>query len=258
VTGEVHGVPLLRCEGVSRSFGGLEALVEVSLTARRGEVTGLIGPNGAGKSTLVSIVAGALRPSSGRIVFCGRDVTGWPSHRLARLGMARTFQMGGEFDRLTVLENLLVAAPRQLGERLRHAFSPRRPWRREESALVESARHLLARFELAKQEDAYAGELSGGQRRLLELARALMTEPSLLLLDEPMAGVNPALMHYLGEHLLHLARSGIGILLVEHDLRLIQQVCDRVVVLAQGKVIGEGTMTDVREMEEVREAYIAG
>ncbi|MGH9299727.1 MAG: ABC transporter ATP-binding protein, partial [Acidimicrobiales bacterium] len=256
--GDRTTTPILDVRHLSRSFGGLQAVADVSFSASRGSITGLIGPNGAGKSTTLAIVAGSLRSSAGSVFFGGTDVTGMPSHRLARLGLARTFQMAGDFDRLTVLENLLVAAPRQRGESIRAIYSPRRAWRKQEAELVEKGRALLDRFELADHEDAYAGELSGGQRRLMELARALMADPSLLLLDEPMAGVNPRLMHHLGEHLLDLARSGLAIVLVEHELRLIEQVCDHVVVLAQGKVIGAGSMAEVRQMEEVLEAYIAG
>jgi neutral amino acid transport system ATP-binding protein len=243
---------------LSRSFDGLQAVADVSFSATSGRITGLIGPNGAGKSTALAIVAGSLKPSAGSVFFMGRNVTGMPSYRLARLGIARTFQMVGDFDRLTVLENLLVAAPRQRGERIREIYSLRRSWRQQEAAMVERARGLLARFELSNSENTCAGELSGGQRRLMELARALMADPTLLLLDEPMAGVNPRLMHQLGEHLLSLARSGLAIVLVEHELRLIEQVCDHVVVLAQGRVIGTGSMAEVRQIDEVLEAYIAG
>lgn len=250
--------PILEVRHLSRSFGGLRAVSDVSFCAHEGRIIGLIGPNGAGKSTTLAIVAGSLRPSAGSVWFCGRNVTGLASYQLARLGIARTFQIGGDFDRLTVLENLLVAAPHQDGERLRSVYSLRRSWREQESVLVERARALLARFQLADHENAYAGELSGGQRRLMELARALMAEPTLLLLDEPMAGVNPRLMGYLGEHLLELARTGFTIVLVEHELRLIEQVCDHIVVLAQGAVIGEGSMAAVRQMDEVLEAYLAG
>jgi ABC-type branched-subunit amino acid transport system ATPase component len=166
--------------------------------------------------------------------------------------------MRGEFDRLTVLENLLVAAPGQLGEKARWLALPGRKWRHQQSELVEKARGLLQRFELTEREDAYATELSGGQRRLMELARALMADPSALLLDEPMAGVNPTLSRQLGAHLLDLARSGLAIILVEHELGLIEQVCDHVVAMAQGRVIAEGSMASLREHAEVVDAYIVG
>jgi ABC-type branched-subunit amino acid transport system ATPase component len=172
--------------------------------------------------------------------------------------MIRTFQMRGEFDRLTVLENLLVAAPGQLGERISNVYSIRRTWRRQQQELVEHARELLGRFGIASHENVYASELSGGQRRLMELARALMARPRLLLLDEPMAGVSPAIRGELAEHLLDVASSGIAIVLVEHELQFVENVCEHVLVLAQGKVIGEGKMSALREHAAVVDAYLTG
>jgi branched-chain amino acid transport system ATP-binding protein len=166
--------------------------------------------------------------------------------------------MRGEFDRLTVLENLLVAAPGQLGERFRNIYSVRRTWRRQQRGLVDQARDLLARFELGSHENSYAAELSGGQRRLMELARALMAQPRLLLLDEPMAGVSPALRDRLSQHLLDVAGSGIAIVLVEHELQFVEDVCGHVLVLAQGTVIGEGKMSALREQAAVLDAYLTG
>ena len=253
-----RGVPVIQVRGVSCVFGGLRAVDDVSFAAPAGRVTGLIGPNGAGKSTTLGVVAGAVRPAAGSVLYKGRDITSWPSYRRARQGLVRTFQMRGEFDHLTLLENLLVAAPDQLGEKARWLAVPGRRWRSQERALVEKARQLLERFELSDREDAYASELSGGQRRLMELARALMADPSALLLDEPMAGVNPTLSRQLGDHLLELAKSGLAVILVEHELRLIEQVCDHVVAMAQGRVIAEGTMSALREQAEVVDAYIVG
>jgi ABC-type branched-subunit amino acid transport system ATPase component len=250
--------PLLDVRGVSVSFGGVQAVADVSLSAAAGSVTGLIGPNGAGKSTALGVVAGAIKATRGVVEFAGTDVSSFPSYRRARLGMVRTFQMHGEFARLTVLENLLVAAPDQRGESLRSLFSLRGSWRRQERSLVAEARDLLARFGLESHEDAYASELSGGQRRLMELARALMAHPQLLLLDEPMAGVSPAMRNSLGEHLLEVASGGIGIVLVEHELRFVENVCENVYVLAQGSVIGEGSMSALREQASVLDAYLAG
>ncbi|MHB8220998.1 MAG: ABC transporter ATP-binding protein [Acidimicrobiales bacterium] len=231
---------------------------DVSFVAPAGQVTGLIGPNGAGKSTTLGIVAGAIKPAGGSIRFAGQEVTHLPSYRRARLGMIRTFQMRGEFHRLTVLENLLVAAPGQQGEKVRGVFSPKRSWHRQERALVDQGRELLYRFGILDHEDAYAEELSGGQRRLMELARALMARPRLLLLDEPMAGVSPMMRDQLSHHLLEVAQGGIGIVLVEHELRFVEQVCAHILVLAQGSVIGEGSMGDLREQSAVLDAYLVG
>ncbi len=250
--------PLLSVRGLSVSFGGVRAVTDVSFSASAGQITGLIGPNGAGKSTTLGMIAGAISPTTGTVEFAGRDITKLPSYRRARLGMIRTFQMRGEFDRLTVLENLLVAAPGQQGEKITSIYSVRRTWRRQQSQLVGQARELLEQFGILSHENAYAAELSGGQRRLMELARALMAEPRLLLLDEPMAGVNPTMRRLIAEHLLQIAASGICIVLVEHELQFVEHVCGHVYVLAQGTVIGEGTMSALREQAAVLDAYLTG
>ncbi len=181
--------PVLAVQHLHREFGGVHAVNGASFTVPPGRITGLIGPNGAGKSTALNIIAGALKPSAGTVSYHGKDITGLPSYKVARHGIIRTFQLSSEFAALTVLENLLVAAPAQRGEALWQAALGKRYWRPQERAMVERARQLLARFDMSAKEDEYAGNLSGGQKRLLELMRGLMANPALLLLDEPMAGV---------------------------------------------------------------------
>jgi branched-chain amino acid transport system permease protein len=252
------GDVVLRAEGLERVFGGVRAVAGVSVEVRRGTLTGLIGPNGAGKSTLLGMLAGTIPPSAGRIVYDGRDVTAVPAYQRARLGLVRTFQLASEFPRLTVLENLLTAVVRHRGDSMRGALRGRRYWRRDEEAAVARARALLDRFGLAEHEDSYAGDLSGGQRRLVEIMRALMADPAVLLLDEPMAGVHPALARRIGEMLLGLCAEGLTILMVEHELAIMDEFCDPVVVMAEGTVLAEGTMRALRGRPEVVEAYLVG
>ncbi len=249
---------LLTVRDARRAFGGVRAVESVSFEVRAGTITGLIGPNGAGKSTMLGIVAGAIRPTAGAITFDGRDVTGLPTYRLARRGLVRTFQLSSEFARLTVLENLLVAAPGQRGESLWGALRGRRSWRRQEAESVEQARTLLDRFALSDKEDEYAGNLSGGQKRLVELMRGLMGWPRLLLLDEPMAGVNPTLARRIAGYLEELRDGGLTMLMVEHELALVERLCDPVVVMAQGRVLSQGTMGELRGRREVVDAYLVG
>jgi ABC-type branched-subunit amino acid transport system ATPase component len=249
---------LLSVRDVSRDFGGLKAVDGATFNALRGRITGLIGPNGAGKSTLIGIVGGAIKPTFGTVVFEGRDVTGLPSHRIARLGLIRTFQLSAEFTKLTVLENLLVAAPHQKGESLLGAELGRLYWGPGEDALVDSAREVLDRFAMTAKENELAANLSGGQKRLLEIMRALMSKPKMLLLDEPFAGVNPTLAREIEGYLLDLRAEGLSMIMVEHELSVVERLCDPVVVMAQGKVIAEGSMRDVGARQEVLDAYLVG
>ena len=221
-------------------------------------VLGLLGPNGAGKSTLMAMLAGAQRPDEGSVWLLGQDVTREPPHRRARLGLSRTFQLSGDLPRLTVLENLVVAVPGQRGERLWSALAGKRTWKRQEEELVIRARSLLNRFDMRRQEDAYVAELSGGQRRLVEIMRALMADPQLLLLDEPFAGVNPSLARRIESHLIDLREDGLTMVLVEHELGVVERCCDPVVVMATGRVIAQGVMADVRTRGDVLDAYLAG
>jgi ABC-type branched-subunit amino acid transport system ATPase component len=253
-----EGSPILSTEGLTKRFGGVMAVDHVCLEVRTGGITGVIGPNGAGKSTMLGLVAGALRPDEGTVRFLGSDVTRQPTYRRSRAGLIRTFQMSGEFAKLTVLENLLVAAPRQTGETWKGYLLGRRVWRREEAEATERARAILRRFNMADTEKALAGNLSGGQKRLLEIMRGLMADPALLLLDEPMAGVNPSLARKVEDHLVELRDEGLAMMLVEHELAAVGRLCDRVLVMAAGRVLAEGSMDELQGNHEVVDAYLAG
>ena len=249
---------MLEAVDIVRDFGGVRAVNDVSLAVRRGTLTGLIGPNGAGKSTLLAILAGTLRASSGTVIYQGQDITGMPAYRRARLGLVRTFQLASEFKRLTVLENLLTAVPSNRGDTLRGAIAGRRYWKGDETAAIARAQAVLSRFGLESIANSYAGDLSGGQRRLVEIMRALMAEPSMLLLDEPMAGVHPNLARRIGNELVALGQEGMTILMVEHELAIMDEFCDPVAVMAEGAVLAEGTMAQLRRRSEVVEAYLVG
>jgi neutral amino acid transport system ATP-binding protein len=249
---------VLRTIDVTRDFGGVQAVAGVSIEVRRGTLTGLIGPNGAGKSTLLAMLAGTLPVTSGQVIYAGTDVTGVPAYRRARRGLVRTFQLASEFKRLTVMENLLSAVPVNRGDSLVGALRGRRYWRRDEEAAIARAWALLDRFGLSGYADTYAGDLSGGQRRLTEIMRALMAEPAVLLLDEPMAGVHPRLARQIGAQLLGLCAEGMTILMVEHELAIMDEFCDPVIVMAEGTVLATGTMAALRARTEVVEAYLVG
>lgn len=251
-------LPLLRAENIARHFEGLRAVDGVSLDLYPGRLTGLIGPNGAGKSTLLAVLAGTLPASGGRVLLDGQDVTHLPAFRRAQRGLVRTFQLSSEFAQLTVLENLLVAVPGHPGDTLLGALRGRPFWWPAEARLVEQARALLERFRMSAAESQYGGSLSGGQRRLVEIMRALMLRPRVLLLDEPMAGVHPSVVDEIASALEGLRDEGLAILMVEHELSMVDRLCDPVIVMAQGRVIGRGSMTALRGQREVVEAYIAG
>ncbi len=249
---------VLQATDVAREFGGVRAVTGVSFALRRGTLTGLIGPNGAGKSTLLAMLAGTLPVSSGRILCQGQDVTRLPAYRRARLGLVRTFQNASEFKQLTVMENLLSAVPGNRGDSFRGALAGPRYWRGDEAAAIARAQALLTRFGLDGEANSYAGNLSGGQRRLVEIMRALMTEPRVLLLDEPMAGVHPNLARRIGTELAALCADGLTVLMVEHELAIMDEFCDPVIVMAEGAVLAEGTMAELRSRTEVVEAYLVG
>jgi neutral amino acid transport system ATP-binding protein len=250
--------PMLIANDIHRHFEGLHAVDGVSIEVPVGQITGLIGPNGAGKSTLLAVLAGTLPASSGSILFDGEDITAWPAYRRARRGLVRTFQLSSEFARLTVIENLLVAAPNNRGDSLLGALRGKGYWIEDERRLVDEARALLKRFGMSAKESDYAGTMSGGQKRLIEIMRALMIKPRLLLLDEPMSGVHPRIVEQIQHYLEGLRAEGLTILMVEHELHMVERLCDSVVVMAQGKVIGSGTMANLRRQREIVDAYLVG
>lgn len=251
--------PLLSAHSISQSFQDVRVLDAVSVDIMDGRLVGLIGPNGAGKSTLLHVLAGVQKPVGGAIQYAGVDITRWPGYRRARHGIIRTFQLSNEFARLTVLENLLVAVPKQPGDTFTEVFTtPRRRWTRRQQQSIASAQLLLERFDMRGKADDYAGDLSGGQKRILEILRAVMAQPRLLLLDEPLAGIHPRVIELVCDYLRELRREGVTILMVEHELDIVEALCDAVVVMAAGRVLFRGSMTEARQRQEVIDAYVAG
>jgi ABC-type branched-subunit amino acid transport system ATPase component len=245
----------LQVSEIVRAFGGVRAVDDASFEVEAGSITGLIGPNGAGKSTLFNCISGFLRPQSGRVLLDGKRIDRRAPHRVARAGLVRTFQTPRALTRMTVLENVMLAAPRQGGERL--AGSLLSSARRREREVRARATELLQLVRLDGEASALAGTLSGGQRKLLDLVRALMVEPRILLLDEPMAGVSPTLRVELLEHILALReRDGLTLLIVEHDLDFVMRASDRVIVMNDGRVIAQGPPEEVRADERVVDAYL--
>lgn len=246
----------LRASGLVKSYGGLDAVAGFDLALPRGRITGLIGPNGAGKTTLLNILSGVERVTKGRIEINGVDVTHQPPHRLAAIGLVRTFQICRDLGALTVLENLLVARPRQSGEALSMALWRPSLVRREEADAIEAAREILTDVDLWRLADAPAASLSGGQKKLLEISRAIMADPAILLLDEPAAGVSPALEPVLVEAIRKIARRGVTVLIVEHDLDVVAALCSHVHVMAQGRQLTEGTFVAVTQDPRVLQVYL--
>lgn len=248
--------PILELIGVSKSFGGVHAVQECSFSVPQGSLTGLIGPNGAGKSTTIDLVSGFKAVDAGRILFEGREIQNRPPHVVSRLGLLRTFQTPREWARLTTLENLLVACIDDQIESLWTALVARRRIDEVDRANRASARALLEEFSLANVVNELAGNLSGGQKRLLEFARMMMARPRLVLLDEPQSGVNPVLAQRMGEGIKQLVASGITVLMVEHNLEFVERLCDSVIVMALGAPITSGSMAEVRRHPEVLDAYL--
>lgn len=248
---------ILDVRGMTKSFGGLRAVDDCAFTVERGTVTGLIGPNGAGKSTAANLITGFIRADSGTILFDGRDIARMPVYQIAKRGLTRTFQITRELERMTVTENMLAAPHHQLGESFWFGMLGLPAVRKQEDENLRQSLKLLRDFDLYHLRDEYAGNLSGGQRRLLELARVVMTKPKLLLLDEPFAGINPVLAARLSSYVELLCQEqGITFLIIEHNLAMIERLCSTVIVMALGRRIAEGTMAELRQNPAVVDAYL--
>ncbi len=251
--------PILEIRDVVKDFGGVRAVDHCSFRVMPGSITGLIGPNGAGKTTLFNLVSGAMSPNSGQIIFGGRRIERMNMHQTFGLGLMRTFQIPREMKRMTVLENLMLVPAPQLGERVWASWMM--PWRvaREERRIEAQAMKVLELVTLSHLANEYAGNLSGGQKKLLELARTLMAEPKMVLLDEPGAGVNRTLLREISSNiLLASVERDITFVIIEHDMKFIMTMCDPIIVMANGAVIAQGTPTQVQEDSEVLEAYLGG
>jgi neutral amino acid transport system ATP-binding protein len=247
--------PILVADGVVRRFGGLTAVDVDHLEVQRGAITALIGPNGAGKTTFFNLLTGFDAPDEGSWSFEGRQLSGVPAFKVARMGMVRTFQLTKALAKMTVLDNMRLGATDQRGENFFRALIPSM-WRGQMRQVDDRAVELLERFKLAAKQDDFAGSLSGGQRKLLEMARALMVRPTMVMLDEPMAGVNPALTQSLLGHVKDLRAEGMTVLFVEHDMDMVRDISDWVVVMAQGRVVAEGPPDTVMADPAVIDAYL--
>jgi len=250
---------ILEVQDLVKTFGGMVVLNHCSFQVQRGTITGLIGPNGAGKTTLFNVLTGFHTPDSGRVLFDEQEITGLAPHRIFHQRICRTFQIPREFRGMTVLENLMLVPPQQLGERLWLPWFRPSMVRQQEAEIRAKALEVLDAVHLMHLQDEYARNLSGGQKKLLELARTMMADPELLLLDEPGAGVNPTLMDALATYILHLARDrGVTILLIEHDMDLVMRLCHPVIVLSEGRPLVEGPFETVARDPRVLEAYLGG
>ncbi|MBI2254212.1 MAG: ABC transporter ATP-binding protein [Proteobacteria bacterium] len=246
-------------ENITKRFGGIRAVDGCSLRVAKGSITGLIGPNGAGKSTLFNIIAGSFAPDHGSVALDGTDVTGWPAHRLFAQGLARTFQIAHEFSRMTVLENLMAVPAGQSGERIANAWLRWSKIRAEERTIRERAEEVLSQLRIDHVKHELAGNLSGGQKKLVELARTMMWQPKVVLLDEIGAGVNRTLLAEIAGEIERLNRDfGYTFFVIEHDMDLIARLCSPVIVMAEGRVLTQGSMADIRANADVIEAYLGG
>jgi neutral amino acid transport system ATP-binding protein len=254
-----NGTAIFEAEDVVKRFGGIRAVNGATMQVQKGSITALIGPNGAGKTTFFNLITGFYKADHGAISFDGQSIAGKPSYAIARLGMVRTFQITKALAAMPVIDNMMLAAPNQPGEKLRNVFFRPGATRAREKEVHAAAMELLEVFNLTKLADAYAGTLSGGQRKLLELARALMAQPRFLLLDEPMAGINPTLGRRLLDHMQRLRKEeGVTFLFVEHDMEVVMNHSDRVIVMAEGRVIADGEPHEVRSNKAVIDAYLGG
>jgi neutral amino acid transport system ATP-binding protein len=247
--------PILVADNVRRTFGGVTAVDVDHLEIPRGAITALIGPNGAGKTTLFNLLTGFDKPNTGTWSFEGRSLSGVSAYRVARMGLVRTFQLTKALGLLTVLENMKLGATGQRGEKFWQSLIPG-IWRKQDAEIEERAMRILAKFKLDTKSADFAASLSGGQRKLLEMARSLMTQPTLVMLDEPMAGVNPALTQSLLDHILDLKDEGMTVLFVEHDMHMVRHIADWVVVMAEGRVVAEGDPYTVMRNPAVIDAYL--
>jgi branched-chain amino acid transport system ATP-binding protein len=247
--------PILVVEKMRRAFGGLVAVDVDHLEIQRGIITALIGPNGAGKTTFFNLMTGFDKPDTGTVALNGKNVDRLKSHGRAREGMVRTFQLTKALTKLSVMENMKLGAREQTGERFLQSLFPFL-WRSQEDAIQQRARQLLKRFRLDHMDEEYSGTLSGGQRKLLEMARALMSSPAVVMLDEPVAGVNPALTQSLLDHVKQLPKEGVTVVFVEHDMDVVWDISDWVVVMAEGTVIAEGYPESIGKNQAVIDAYL--
>ena len=251
------GVAMISVDGVSKHFGGLKAVNNATLKIRRGTITGLIGPNGAGKTTLFNMVAGVYPPTAGRIRLAGEDITGYKPHQLFARGLLRTFQIAHEFSSLTVRENFMMVPEAQAGEQLPRAWLQRRRVSQQEGRIYQQAESVIEFLKLSHVADELAGNLSGGQKKLLELGRTMMVDAKVVLLDEVGAGVNRTLLNDIGDAIIRLNRErGYTFCMIEHDMDFITRLCDPVIVMAEGAVLTEGTAEQVKSNEQVIEAYL--
>jgi branched-chain amino acid transport system ATP-binding protein/neutral amino acid transport system ATP-binding protein len=247
---------LLDVRDLTRSFYGVHALNGVHLGVEARRITGLIGPNGAGKTTLFNCISGVVPPDTGSVLFAGRDITGWRPDRVANAGLVRTFQIARGFPRLSVYENLLLYGDRQPGEHVLAALRRSRAAARREGELIDAAYAIAERLNLVRVLNEPASSLSGGQKKLLEIGRVLMARPQIILLDEPVAGVNPSLAREIAQHLRALVDEGLTILLIEHHMDTIAALCDHVVVLSEGRNLAQGTFAELAADPAVQEAYM--